>query len=344
MASKAPTWLITGTSNGFGLALAQHVLRANHNLISISRHPQPHELLTSIVSSSGTKTSKPTLHHLQHDLSNKDETKIKSTISDFLSRHPETTVDVVVNNAAIAAFAPVETIPTSTVEKLMTVNFYSPLWLIQSVLPNMRTATNAIPKVIANISSTQGLCCDPAELAYEASKHALEALSGVIAHEIQPFGIRTLVANLGSFRTAFATSGDREGLSSSASRTSDTSSTDKNASAPPSSSDDPYTDPSHPTRKRIDMVMKLANVPNVARGDPAKGAAILFDAIMCTPGSEADAALHKQRSDAATVGPLERILIGSDGWPKIHGSIEALKMQVEVCEKVAKLSNADDVK
>ena len=115
MTSAIPTWLITGTSNGFGLALAQHVLTAGHNLISLSRHVEPHPSFAGIVSSS-TFSPKRSLHHLRHDLSTNDETVLKSLITSFLRSYSEINIDVLVNNAAITVFAPIETFRLRAVE------------------------------------------------------------------------------------------------------------------------------------------------------------------------------------------------------------------------------------
>ena len=206
-----------------------------------------------------------------------------------------------------------------------------------------------------NISSTQGLCSDPSELAYDASKHALEALTGVLAKEVGVFGIRTVVVNLGSFRTAFATSGDRAGLGVGKGGADDSDGhepsqryervegkTDKQAES--EKENDPYTDPYHPVKQRIDMVMKLASVPDAAKGDPVKGASILFDAVMRTPGSVVDEALAAQEVERSGGLRLERLFVGSDGPPKIRRQVEVLRMQIESCEEVARFSDADDVR
>lgn len=319
--SRMPTWLITGTSNGFGLALATKVLSRNHNLVSLSRHGAPH---TKLVAASEAGTGR--LHHLQHDLSNDKENTLKGLVQNFLSANPTVQIDILVNNAALAAYGPVETIPTATVQHLMTVNFYSPLWLIQAVLPSMRARNSAgdkLPKAIVNISSTQGLRCAPGELSYDASKHALEALSGVLATEVKVFGIRTMVVNLGSFRTSFATSGERAGFDSDGGQ----------------AENDPYAEESHPVRTRIDMVKKYASIPNAARGDVDKGAAILFDGVMGTARSEAEKALASQKD----MGGVERLLIGSDGYVVIEQQVQGLLSQVVGCETVSKMADADDV-
>lgn len=188
--------------------------------------------------------------------------------------------------------------------------------------------------MIVNISSTQGLTCDPSELAYDVSKHALEALSDVLAKEVAPWDVRVINANLGSFRSGFATSGDRAGM------TSGPGQTDEEAIWRA-----PYNDESHPATARVNMVMKYANVPDAAKGDVQKGAEILFDAITRREGSAADEALRKQRefidSSKSKVSRIERLFIGSDGWPKIDEQAKQLRFQVDSCQTVAKMSDAE---
>jgi len=336
MPSTTPTWLITGTSNGFGLSLAQQVLKSHHNLVSISRHAQPHESLTSLANVNASDHG-PEIHHIPIDLSSKDETTIKSAITRFLATNPKLNIDILVNNAAIAAFGPLETLPTPTIDKLMTVNFWSPLWLVQACLHSVRTSRNGVPKVIVNISSTQGLACDPSEVAYEASKHALEGMSGVLAAEVHPFGIRTVVVNLGSFRTGFAL-GDSAG----------TGSVDARFRSG-GNGDDPYQDPSHPVKKRIEGVLKFANMPGAARGDPAKGAKVVFDAVVKMEGSKADEALQQQRNamsagEMGSVSKVERLILGSDAQPKIEMQRQWFNMQVESCQAVSAEADADEVR
>ena len=310
----SPTWLITGTSSGMGLALAQHVLKAGHNLISISRHSTAHESLSSSM-----------LWHISHDLADPDHNTIKSKINSLLTSQ-SLTVDFLINNAAITTFGPLETFPQQALERLMTVNFYSPLWIIQAVLPFMRKSSNN--RAIVNISSTQGLACDAAEMAYESSKHALEGMSGVLAKEVAPFEIRVLVVNLGSFRTAFAL-GDKAAVR-----------VDGNVDG-----ENPYADENHPAKQRVDMVMKLANIPDAAKGDVNKGAEVIFNAAVKTTGTEVDKALQRQRDDISKQGEtavtrIERLILGSDAMPKLTRQANALGLQLNSCDIAASLADA----
>ncbi|KAJ9652890.1 hypothetical protein H2198_007892 [Neophaeococcomyces mojaviensis] len=330
------TWLITGSSSGFGLALSQHILKAKHNLVSVSRHASPDQCLLDLSSGS----SSPTLHHIQVDLSVSNPAAIKQPITIFLAQHPDIQIDIVINNAAITHFAPLEYITPEILFETMNVNFYSPLWMTQALLPHLRSSKNGLEKVIVNISSTQGKAADPSEVAYDASKHALEALSTVLAAEVAPFGIRTIVANLGSFRTQFSGKGSYHNVASES-----TSKTAGDADEQVQSSNDPYGE-NHPVAVRMRMVASLSSNPTIARGDPAKGAAVLFDAV--TRKGAVDEALQKQRRWSSEKGDgkgrVERLVLGSDSQPKMEDVARQFVMEVESCRDVSSLANADDVK
>lgn len=355
--SSSPTWLITGTSSGLGLSLSQHILQKGHNLISISRHPDPDPSLTSLSGSyTGHNNTSPTtnttpkgiLHHIQIDLSNPDSSSITKTITTFLDTHPNLTPNVLVNNAAVTTFSPLETTSPTDLVHVMTTNFFSPVYIIQAVLPYMRrpspasaTETQTQEKVIVNISSTQGLCPDPSELSYDASKHALEAMSGVLAAETAVFGVRVMVVNLGSLRTGFARGGERSGVGGA------TAGQQERWQDERADSSDPYEDPDHPVARRIAGVKKLVDFPGLARGDPNKTAAVLFDAVMKTKGSVVDGVLEAQRqktlseAEGSGIGKVERLVLGSDAQPKIERVLERLRRDVEGCRVVSSLVEAD---
>ena len=80
----------------------------------------------------------------------------------------------------------------------METNFFGPLKLIQTVLPQMRDRRSGI---IVNISSGAGVDPSPAMGMYGASKWALEGASQGFAKELASFGIRVLVVQPGAFTT-----------------------------------------------------------------------------------------------------------------------------------------------
>ena len=70
-------------------------------LVSLSRHATPHHSLPT-----------ENLYHIQHDLADPTPKALKTKLREFFSEHSEVTVDVLVNNAAISNFHPLETFET----------------------------------------------------------------------------------------------------------------------------------------------------------------------------------------------------------------------------------------
>ena len=70
--------------------------------------------------------------------------------------------------------------------------------VVRAALPAMRDRRHG---VIVNVSSIAGIVARPFGGAYSASKHALEALSEALHHEVRPFGIRVAVVEPGQFET-----------------------------------------------------------------------------------------------------------------------------------------------
>lgn len=73
-----------------------------------------------------------------------------------------------------------------------------PVRLTQLVLPGMRSQGWGR---IVNVSSVGGRLTFPGGGAYHASKHAMEALSDALRHEVRGFGVRVVVVEPGLIRT-----------------------------------------------------------------------------------------------------------------------------------------------
>lgn len=77
-------------------------------------------------------------------------------------------------------------------------NVFGPLYVIQGVLPSMRSRKSGM---IVNISSFAGQYGGPADGIYAASKFALEGLTESLWEETSEFGIKWLLPEFGTFRT-----------------------------------------------------------------------------------------------------------------------------------------------
>jgi NAD(P)-dependent dehydrogenase (short-subunit alcohol dehydrogenase family) len=96
-------------------------------------------------------------------------------------------VDVLVNNAAMAARVPTTELTAELVDALYAVNVRAPLLLIGAVIPGMRRAGGGS---IINLSSVSGVIGTPRRSAYGATKGAIDAATRSLAAELGPDNIR----------------------------------------------------------------------------------------------------------------------------------------------------------
>ncbi|KAK7753424.1 hypothetical protein SLS62_004715 [Diatrype stigma] len=189
---KPLTWLITGSSNGLGLALTRHVLSTGDNVIATSRNPaKTHELVQEVESQSNGKW-------ISFD-NTWSQDKIQQAIGGADAVFPGG-IDVLVNNGASSLLGAVEDVPEEEAKAQFETNFWGPLRICNTILPYMRQRGRG---TIVNVSSLLGLTTWPAMGFYLASKFALESISQVLAAEVAPFGIRVLIVEPGAFRTKF---------------------------------------------------------------------------------------------------------------------------------------------
>ncbi|KAI3398878.1 hypothetical protein diail_8387 [Diaporthe ilicicola] len=171
------TWLITGCSSGFGLAIARHALANGHKVIATSRNPAKTPQLVQEIESSGGRW-------VQLDLDDPGNGKV---IDDLEAEG--TTIDVLVNNAGSALLQAAESVTEDEVRAQFETVFFGPYRLTRAALPHMRKRRFGI---VVNIRLTK-----------------------VLAKEVAPFNVRTLTVYLGGFKTSFlsAIRGGKERLS-----------------------------------------------------------------------------------------------------------------------------------
>jgi NAD(P)-dependent dehydrogenase (short-subunit alcohol dehydrogenase family) len=111
-----------------------------------------------------------------------------------------------VNNAGIAAAAPMEFVPIEELRNQLEVNVVGQIAVIQAVMPLLREAQGRI----VNITSIGGLIAGPMLGPYHASKYALEALTDTLRIELAPWGMHVAAIEPGQIATPiWSTASDR---------------------------------------------------------------------------------------------------------------------------------------
>lgn len=97
------------------------------------------------------------------------------------------TLHILVNNAGIGAYGPLESFATETYDHIMAVNARAPFILCREAIPYLRAAGGG---TIVNIASVVAIKGYKEQAAYAASKHALLGMSKALVRELVDSGIR----------------------------------------------------------------------------------------------------------------------------------------------------------
>jgi short-subunit dehydrogenase len=189
------TIVITGCSSGIGAATASALAERDHRVFATARSV---DSLSGLVRASKGKLT-------AHSLDVCDAESIERLHAEILAATDGRGPDVVINNAGIGAYGPVELTPMAAAKACIDTNVLGLLAVTQAFLPGMRKRGSGH---IINISSLVGRIVMPYEGVYVASKHAVEGLSDALRFEVAPFGINVTVVEPGALRTSFESRGE----------------------------------------------------------------------------------------------------------------------------------------
>src|SRR5438093_10390055 len=103
-------------------------------------------------------------------------------------------IDVLVNNAGYGLNGAFEDLAMEEIKAQYETNLFGMIRTTQAVLPIMRRQNSGI---IVNISSGLGRFGFPGSSAYVSTKFAVEGLSESMSYELEPFGIKVVLVELG---------------------------------------------------------------------------------------------------------------------------------------------------
>ncbi len=160
--------VITGTSRGIGLSLVKRYIDLGHTVIGCSRSESDFE--------------HEKYEHFCVDLTSEDE------INEFAKQVKKKYgyVDVLINNAGIASMNHYILTPLATAKKVMDTNFFAPFAVTRAFINSLKKSEQ--PRVV-NFSTVAVPFNLDGELAYVASKSAVESMTKILAKELASFKI-----------------------------------------------------------------------------------------------------------------------------------------------------------
>ena len=187
--SDKKVYLITGTSTGFGRALAEAVLERGDRVVLTARKTAAIEDLAREYQDNA----------LAVKLDVTDAAQRTAAVRAAIERFGR--IDVLVNNAGQGSLGAVEGFSSEQIRKQFEVNCFGVIEMTREVLPVMRQQKSGH---ILNVTSIGGLASIGGFALYCATKFAVEGFSEGLRDEVKPLGIKVTIIEPGAFRTNFA--------------------------------------------------------------------------------------------------------------------------------------------
>jgi NAD(P)-dependent dehydrogenase (short-subunit alcohol dehydrogenase family) len=178
--SAARRVLVTGASTGIGHATATHLRARGWDVLAGVRKQQDGESLAA-----------QGIEVVLLDVT--DEASIAAAAKQVGDRP----LHGLVNNAGVAIGGPLEYLPVERLRYLLEVNVVGVVAVTQALLPALRRATGRV----VNIGSVGGRVSSPFVGPYNASKHAIEAITDSWRQELARWGLHVVVVEPGSVST-----------------------------------------------------------------------------------------------------------------------------------------------
>lgn len=171
--------LITGSDGGLGLAMARALAGAGCNIVlhGLEAPAQMGPVAAELTATHGVECA-----YLQADL--KDLPALEELVRDARSRVG--TIDVLINNAVVRHFAPLESLPSEQWQQALAVNLTAAFRAIQLLLPGMRERRWGR---IFNMTSVYGSRAVAGRVDYVTTKSALLGLTRSVAMETLNQGV-----------------------------------------------------------------------------------------------------------------------------------------------------------
>ena len=184
--------VITGASRGIGRAVARAVAEEGYRVALLARHAEALEAFRHELESEGREVLA-----IAGDVGRAEDVERLFAAVDRTWRR----VDVLVNNAGIGVFAPLEHLRPEDFDRVLKTNLYGPYYCARAAVPLMRQSGGGY---IINIGSLAGVNAFPSGSVYCASKSALRAMFDCLMLEVRHDNIKVTTIAPGSVDTEFA--------------------------------------------------------------------------------------------------------------------------------------------
>lgn len=178
MQLKGKTALVTGSTSGIGLGIAEAFAREGADVVinGLGSAADIDAALTK-VKAHGTRVA--------YDPANMTK---PAEIAAMIAKAEKDfgKLDILVNNAGIQHVAPVDEFPVEKWDAVIAINLSSAFHTVRAAVPGMRKRKSGR---IINIASAHSLTASPFKVAYVAAKHGIAGLTKSVALELAEQGV-----------------------------------------------------------------------------------------------------------------------------------------------------------
>ncbi|MET7332095.1 SDR family NAD(P)-dependent oxidoreductase [Nonomuraea sp. NPDC005650] len=185
-------WFITGASRGLGRAFAEAALAAGERVVAGARNVEP---LSDLC-----QKYPDTFVRMPLDVS--DRAAVREGVDRAVAAFGR--LDIVVNNAGGLLFGMVEEATEEQIRAHFDVNFFGAIWVAQAVVPHLREQGSGHILQVTSMGASGGFASVGL---YAAGKSALNSASEALAMEVEPFGIKVTILQMGGYDTGLFTTG-----------------------------------------------------------------------------------------------------------------------------------------
>lgn len=181
--------LVTGASQGIGMAIARDLAKLGHNLILVARREDVlREFATQLTSAYGV-----TAEILPTDLANEEQRA--ALIKEVEQRN----INIIINSAGIASFGPFMDQDWNYETNQFELNATAVFELTRAVLPRMIAHRSG---AILNVGSAAGNVPIPNNATYVFTKAGVNAFTEALHYELKPFNVHCTLLAPGPVRDA----------------------------------------------------------------------------------------------------------------------------------------------
>ncbi|MFE2276628.1 SDR family NAD(P)-dependent oxidoreductase [Streptomyces sp. NPDC059454] len=185
-------WLITGASRGLGRAFTEAVLAGGGRVVAVARDVGP----------LGELAEEYPGHLVPLSLDVADRQGVFDGVQRAAAAFGR--LDVIVNNAGAMLYGMVEEATEEQIRAHMDVNFFGAVWVVQAVLPHLRAQGGGRLLQVTSMGSGGGMATVGF---YGAGKAALDSVSEALAMEVEGFGVKVTIVQMGGYNTGLFTAG-----------------------------------------------------------------------------------------------------------------------------------------